>query len=161
MFVFWDGIAAGRGPILNRLGRKARASWLCYGLASGLENLRETASQHHARILAKLRPRRESKPEAGNGTDGLQAFLAHADRVAAARGTRCLVLLLPQRDKGPGFYDGLRATLPAGVPVLDLHRELIADIERDGWIADGHYGAKAADRIARRIAREIESLSTP
>jgi hypothetical protein len=90
---------------------------------------------------------------------GFTGFLRHLDAWGLERGCATGVVLLPEINKPPDHYAALIPLIPPEMRVCDAHAELIGDLRRMRWIAEGHYGPEAAERIGRLLADEAMHLN--
>ena len=146
LFVLWDGMVSGRSPLVHRLGRRHDTSYLLYGLC----NLDTRYIDARTKVVRWVRRRSASAPAAGP-PQGLTAFLRHIAASPVTGGAAVGVVLLPQMNKPPDLYRNLAPFLPDEMPVLNLHADLIHELSRYPWVADGHYGREANERIARAL----------
>lgn len=155
IFVLWDGIAGGRSPLVNLLGRRHDASYLLYGLC----NLESRFLDDRARVMRWVRRKQaEHAAPAADRPQGLTAFLRHVAASPVCGGAAVGIVLIPQRDKPTDLYRDLVPLLPPELPLLNLQATLIGEIDRLPWIAEGHYGREATDRIAQAMAAEALRL---
>jgi hypothetical protein len=85
-------------------------------------------------------------------------FLLYLDAHFRQRGTKMLVLFLPRVGRRLDFYDPLPTAIPQHIAWVDLHKELLPQLNPNEYIAWTHYSAEQAERIGKRLAEEIDRL---
>lgn len=158
LFVLWDGIAGGRSPLINRLGRRHDASYVLYGLC----NIEDRLLDDLDRVQKWVRRRREEgkapTPQDETRSPGLAVFLRHIAGSPVSGGATVGIVLLPQRNKPADLYGDFVNLLPPEMSRIDVHAHLAGGLGRSQWIAENHYGRDLADRIARDMAGEVLRL---
>ncbi|MBM4156080.1 MAG: hypothetical protein FJ221_13810 [Lentisphaerae bacterium] len=146
LFILWDGMVSGRSPLVHRLGRHHDTSYLLYGLC----NLQTRYLDARADVVRWFR-RHTARAPAPDRPQGMTAFLRHIAASPVTGGAAVGVVLLPQMNKPPDLYAHLVPLLPEEMPVANLHADLIHELSRYPWVADGHYGREGNERIARAL----------
>jgi hypothetical protein len=157
IFVLWDGIAGGRSPMVNSLGRRHNVSYVLYGLCNIEDRILENVLKAR-RWIERRKAEHDEDERPPAHPDGLAAFLRHIAGSPVCGGAAVGVVLIPQRNKPADLYHDLVPLLPTELSHLDIHADLIGDIDRLPWIGEGHYGREASDHIARAMAAEALRL---
>ncbi len=150
------------GPIAAVLGRSYYRSFVAHGvlrrlddgLARGVDRPRPAGlpgAGHDIDPAAAKRGRRS------RGRERLAALLAHIERGFAEQGARTLVVFLPMWAP-PDVYAPVERALPRGLPRRNLQRQLRRELRVRDTIAAGHYSAPQAERVARRLAVEVDGV---
>jgi hypothetical protein len=158
LFVLWDGIAGGRSPLINRLGRRHDASYVLYGLCNIQDRLLADLSLVKGWVHRRQQEGKTPTPQDASASQSLAAFLRHIAHSPVSGGAAVGVVLLPQRNKPAGLYSGFVRLLPPEMGRIDIHAQLAGELGRLGWIAENHYGPVLATRIARPMVEEALRL---
>ena len=158
LFVLWDGIAGGRGPLVNRLGRRHDASYVLYGLCNIEDRIQNNLDRVHSWVRRRQEQGKIPTPQDEMRSRGLALFLQHIAGSPVSGGAVTGIVLLPQRNKPAGLYGEFVNFLPGEIPRIDVHAGLAGELGRLPWIADNHYGRELADRIARPMVDEALRL---
>jgi len=153
IFPFMDGVMLWRGPLFYAHPRLSHAGYTTFALFRHADN-----AWGHWRQL------RDPRPAATGYLDGspeefvgFARFLEHIRDELAARGTRSIVVMLPRANDPADRFAALAAALPDDLPVVDLHAEFHGTHDAHDFLAEGHYRAELADRIAERLSQLVNS----
>lgn len=132
------------GAIVWEFGRSVWVKLLAgIGLINRPEPFEPTARRLPAPGISPLDTRARTK-----------AFIEFVGRYFREQGVKMLIVFLPRRYSPPDFYEDDLADLPEDLPVLDLHRELILELNLEDFIWEGHYGRRTMNLIGARLSRE-------
>ncbi len=84
------------------------------------------------------------------------SFLEHVRNHLSSRGIELSVAFLPIQKMPAEFYEPLVAAIPASISYVDLHRELVSELDPQDYIADGHYGPTQSQQIGVSLAEEVD-----